>query len=149
MCYNKYLSGPEKAAEILKGNEGIFINEYRQLSTLGEAIKYYLVKVKLSQRELARKIGISETSLSKWSNDLAIPSPSNLRKLEKALHVTLDPVYCSQDKNGSWTIGESVGPWRALNKTRTRPESDRGGGRVRQMYVRLSETDEDLFNKRI
>lgn len=107
------------------------------------------MKAKLSQRELAQKIGISETSLSKWSNDLATPSPSNLRKLEKALHVTLDPVYYRQEKTGRWIIAEPVGSWRTSNKMKTGPESDRGGGRIRKMYVRLTETDEEPFNKRI
>ena len=61
-------------------------------------IRYYRVQAGLKQKELALKIGVSETTISKWENGQALPSLENLRKLEDLFHVSLRHAYpvCSK-----------------------------------------------------
>lgn len=147
MWYNLYLFGPEKPYKNPKGNEGIIINDYFQFITFGEALKYYRMKAKMSQRELARKVGVSVTTSSKWENDLVIPSPSNLRKLEEALHVTLNFVYPSQEKTLCWQVGETSESWLTSLKPRSAPKPNKGKGRIRPMYIRIDSVDDNPLHK--
>lgn len=55
---------------------------------LGIRIKEQREKNKLSQKELAAKIGISESSLSYYENGSKTPSVENLIKLVTALETT-------------------------------------------------------------
>lgn len=105
------------------------------------------MKAKMSQRELARKVGVSVTTSSKWENDLVIPSPSNLRKLEEVLHVTLDFVYPSQEKTLCWQVGETGKTWLTSLKPRSAPEPNKGKGRIRPMYIRIDAVDDNPLHK--
>ena len=50
---------------------------------LGEKIAYYRRVSKLSQEELAARIGVSRQAVSKWENGVSDPSTSNLIALAK------------------------------------------------------------------
>ena len=56
-------------------------------------ILYYRVQAGLKQKELALKIDVSETTISKWENGQALPSLENLLKLEALFHVSLRHAY--------------------------------------------------------
>ena len=53
--------------------------------TVGMLIRMGRNQAGLSQGELAKATGVSETTLSKWETDATTPSAKNLRKLEAIL----------------------------------------------------------------
>ena len=61
----------------------------------------------MTQKELARKLRVSETTVSKWINDLALPSLENLRKIEAELHVSLRQAYPVCKKGASLKNGKT------------------------------------------
>jgi len=52
-------------------------------------VKYYRLKSKLRQLDLARMIGISENLLSKIETDRINPKPELLQKLSEALNISI------------------------------------------------------------
>ena len=58
--------------------------------TLGEKIQYYRKKNKLSQEELAARVGVSRQAVSKWELNDALPEVDKLAALAKAFGVTAD-----------------------------------------------------------
>ena len=58
--------------------------------TLGEKIQYYRKKNKLSQEELAARVGVSRQAVSKWELSDALPEVDKLAALAKAFGVTAD-----------------------------------------------------------
>ena len=58
--------------------------------TLGEKIQYYRKKNKLSQEELAARVGVSRQAVSKWELDDATPEVDKLLALAGAFGVTTD-----------------------------------------------------------
>ena len=58
--------------------------------TLGEKIQYYRKKNKLSQEELAARVGVSRQAVSKWERNDALPEVDKLAALAKAFGVTAD-----------------------------------------------------------
>lgn len=56
--------------------------------TLGEQIRKGRESAKLSQEELAERIGVSRQAVSKWESDLSVPTGANRRALSEIL--TLD-----------------------------------------------------------
>ena len=79
---------------------------------IGQRIKLARNKAKLSMEELARLVGVSTTSISKFERDLTSPRQSTLLRLAKALSVgieyffreikveTLSPTYRKHSKLG-------------------------------------------------
>ncbi len=58
--------------------------------TFSENVKKYMRYKRISQRELARKAGISETTLSRILNCLITPGIKSIVNLSLALDVTVD-----------------------------------------------------------
>ena len=58
--------------------------------TLGEKIQYYRKKNKLSQEELAARVGVSRQAVSKWELGDATPELDKLVALARAFGVTTD-----------------------------------------------------------
>ena len=54
------------------------------------AIKSFRMKLNLSQRELARKIGVEQNTVSQWENGKRQPSVENLVNLSAVLNCTVD-----------------------------------------------------------
>lgn len=71
--------------------------------TLGEKIKYLRKKEKMSQEDLADKIGIASAHLSKLENDKFQPSLEVLRKLIEVFQVSADYLL-SQNEQQSTNI---------------------------------------------
>lgn len=63
------------------------------MRTIGEAIRKLRVERKLSQKEVARLTGITQTTLSIVENTQARPSVKNLNKIAKALRVPTYMIY--------------------------------------------------------
>lgn len=57
--------------------------------TTGQRIKAARKNNKLTQKELAAKLGIAYQTLAQWENDLRNPKPDTLRRIAAALNVPL------------------------------------------------------------
>ncbi len=64
--------------------------------TFGEKVKEARLALNLSQTELAQKTGISERSLYTYEQLGTLPRKNNIRKLAKALHISVS--YLIDDK---------------------------------------------------
>lgn len=56
---------------------------------LGEKIKYHREELNMSQKELATKAKISQSSLHYIENNVNSPSVDNLKKISEALGISL------------------------------------------------------------
>lgn len=65
--------------------------------TLGEKIQYYRKQKKLSQEELAARVGVSRQAVSKWELGDATPEVDKLVALAKAFGVTTDELLNSKE----------------------------------------------------
>lgn len=80
---------------------------------IGERLKLARLKARLSQRELADRVGVSAMSISKYENNVMVPGAETLVKLAQALDVRLEfllrqapslriePVYRRHKRMGS------------------------------------------------
>ncbi len=76
--------------------------------TLGERIKNYRQKLKLSQEELAEKINVSRQAITKWENDSGIPDIDNLISLSKIMGISLDELVMGEKENDISEIKRSA-----------------------------------------
>lgn len=60
------------------------------MNTLGDRIAESLKTIGLTQRELAKKIGVTEVSVSKYINNKRTPNGNIIAKMATALHTTSD-----------------------------------------------------------
>lgn len=58
--------------------------------SLGEALKAYRTKCKMTQEFVAETIGVSRQAVSKWENGTSDPSTSNLFALAKLYGVSVE-----------------------------------------------------------
>lgn len=65
--------------------------------TLNEKIQYYRKKNKLSQEELAARVGVSRQAVSKWELGDATPEVDKLVALAKAFGVTTDELLSPEE----------------------------------------------------
>lgn len=56
-------------------------------------IKELRKRANLSQEELAKKVGVDRTSISKWETQQALPNASKLPKLATALNCKIDDFF--------------------------------------------------------
>ena len=57
---------------------------------LGENIKRILAKKQITQKDLARKAQVNETSLSRWMSGQHLPTIDNLYSVASALGASMD-----------------------------------------------------------
>ena len=70
-------------------------SEYRKKTnsikkTLGETIKEYRTKCKMTQEFVAESLGVSRQAVSKWESGSSDPSTSNLIALTKLFNVSVE-----------------------------------------------------------
>ena len=65
--------------------------------TLGEKIQYYRKKNKLSQEELAARVGVSRQAVSKWELGDATPEVDKLVALARVFGVTTDELLSPEE----------------------------------------------------
>lgn len=56
----------------------------------GKNIRKWRTKLKLTQEELAIKLHVDRTIISKWENNVIIPSIENLQLMSKIFGISLD-----------------------------------------------------------
>ena len=64
-----------------KGDEGM---------TIGESIRYHRKRLRLTQAELAERVGVTAQAVSKWENDTGLPDITMAVPLARALGTTTD-----------------------------------------------------------
>lgn len=70
--------------------------------TLGERIKNRRKMLKLTQKQLASKMGIDNTTISKWESDTYEPDAKSLNRLSEILDASTDYLLCRTDNpNGN------------------------------------------------
>ncbi len=67
--------------------------------TLGEKIKIYRLKKKFSQQDLGEIAETHQKNISKYEQDLVIPSAVTLKKIADALQVSTDFLLGGEDSN--------------------------------------------------
>lgn len=65
--------------------------------TIGEKLKELRIKNKMSQDELAIKLGVTRQAVSKREQNLSLPDTNNLILIAKIFHVTLDELVNYND----------------------------------------------------
>ncbi|BAU27592.1 transcriptional regulator with XRE-family HTH domain [Aneurinibacillus soli] len=58
--------------------------------TLGERLKQKRKELKMTQADVAKKLGVDNTTISKWESDTYQPDADNLRNLADLLLTTTD-----------------------------------------------------------
>ena len=61
--------------------------------TIHETIRRQRIANRLSQRELAERLGVSYQAVSKWENAVSLPDVTLLPALARALGITLDQLF--------------------------------------------------------
>jgi len=60
------------------------------MRTIGQRIRARRRELKLTQEEVAKKVGVSSVAVGHWEKDTNEPSGTNLHALAKVLRVTID-----------------------------------------------------------
>ena len=66
--------------------------------SLGEALKEYRVRCKMTQEFVAESLGVSRQAVSKWETGTADPSTSNLLALAKLFGVSAEELLRQVDR---------------------------------------------------
>lgn len=65
--------------------------------SLGNRIAEYRKACKLSQNDLADKIGVSRSAIAKWENDNGMPDIENIQLLAKEFQITVDQLLNAEN----------------------------------------------------
>ena len=65
----------------------------REKTSLGRFISGRRKFMRLTQEELAEKIGVSKSAIAKWETDGGLPDRDNLMRLSEVLNVTVDDLH--------------------------------------------------------
>lgn len=60
------------------------------MKTLGSRIRARRKELKLTQEDVAKKVGVSAVAIGHWEKDVNEPSGSNLHALAKTLKISID-----------------------------------------------------------
>ena len=72
------------------------IFEECHIMSVGQNIKKYRKEAGFTQVDLARRLDIIQTNISRWETDSIIPSLDTLKKLSKLLNVSVDAILFSE-----------------------------------------------------
>ena len=73
---------------------------------VGGRIKYYRERLKLDQKVIAQKIGVTSNAISNWENGRTRPDFSVVPKLCEALGITIYELYGIDDRRDTYTDKE-------------------------------------------
>lgn len=76
------------------------------MSTFSERVNALMNKQKLSQKELAAKVGVTESAMSYYANGARTPRSDVLARMAKALNTSTDYLLGSSDTVNSVSKGE-------------------------------------------
>ncbi len=88
----------------------------------GKRLKEFRKRRKLTQKEVATKIGVSEQALSKWENGDCLPDVYNLRLLAIVLNVSVDCLLDTENETAEKVI-ESININGAVFEIVEKPET--------------------------
>ena len=74
------------------------MNNYKK-TKIGNTVKVLRKNAGLTQRELAKKLDISDKAISKWERGLCYPDVTLISKLSKALDIDTDALFIEEDKH--------------------------------------------------
>ena len=74
------------------GSKEVRVEKNRIKKALGEILKEYRVKCKMTQEFVAERLGISRQAVSKWESGACDPSMSNLIALAKLYGVAIEDI---------------------------------------------------------
>jgi len=66
---------------------------YIDAMSIGKKITQLREEMGISQRELARKLGVHYQSIGRWEHDETIPDANDLRKIAEFFKVTMDYLF--------------------------------------------------------
>lgn len=67
------------------------------IMSIGQNIKKYRKRRKLTQVQLAEKIGVVQSNVHRWEANLITPSIDTVKKLSKILKVSTDNLILNDD----------------------------------------------------
>lgn len=70
----------------------------------GKRLREFRERKKLTQKEAAAKIGVSEQAFSKWENGICLPDIFNLKNLACVLNVSVDCLLDTENSSGEKVI---------------------------------------------
>jgi transcriptional regulator with XRE-family HTH domain len=76
--------------------------------SLGQYISTRRRHMRLTQEELADKIGVSKSAIAKWETDGGLPDRDNLRRLAEVMEVSVDDLHRIIDQVGMKNVDFSV-----------------------------------------
>lgn len=82
--------------------------------TTGQRIRAARKKARMTQAELAKRLGISYVGISQWENDIRNPKYETLVRIAAALNVDVEVLYTDREKEIS-TWSDIEGWCRAIN----------------------------------
>lgn len=75
--------------------------------TFGEKLKKLRTDNELTQDELAEKIFVTRTAISKWETDKGYPSVDSLKQLSKLFHISIDELISDADVENKRLLDEA------------------------------------------
>jgi len=72
----------------MKGDE-----EMEEKTSLGKFISLRRKFLRMTQEELAEKIGVSKSAIAKWETERGIPDRDNLGRLAEVMNVSIDDLH--------------------------------------------------------
>ena len=87
------------------------VRHHARVSLLGESMKIRREELRLGQGALAAKLGVSQQTVSRWEQGLAVPRPSRIPELADCLQLPAErlhqlagylPEKEQSDANGPW-----------------------------------------------
>jgi len=86
---------------------------------VGEFIKQKRKEKKLTQKELAQKLSITDRAISKWERGICCPDISLLKDLSSILGTSVNELLSGealQNVSGQWRSGRPRMPWLILKR---------------------------------
>ena len=65
----------------------------RKKDGFGDFLKIRRKSLRLTQQELAERIGVSKSAIAKWETDGGLPDRDNLRRLSEVMSVSVDEMH--------------------------------------------------------
>lgn len=64
-----------------------------QVNSLGQFISLRRKHMRLTQEELAEKVGVSKSAIAKWETDGGLPDRDNLRRIADIMNVSVGDLH--------------------------------------------------------
>ncbi len=68
--------------------------------SLGQFISMRRKHMRLTQEELAEKIGVSKSAVAKWETDGGLPDRDNLKRIAEIINVSVGDLYRIIERSG-------------------------------------------------